>query len=232
MSTKLSHLKTKAIALRIEGHSYSQIKKVLGLKSKGTISYWMKDVTLPKIAQKKLAKNILLATKKGLLSFNKARTRKIKKENSVSYNEGVKLIPKNLTKLDLLLVSTALYWGEGTKSGDNTPSPRFSFANSDPNMIKVCLRFLREILCVEDQKIRGGIHIYPDTNVENAKKFWAEITGLPKERFYIITQISRAGQNLRKNKLLHGTLHVKVNSRLIFYKVKGLINGLIRGLSV
>lgn len=89
------------------------------------------------------------------------------------------------------------------------------------------MRFLREVLGVKDARISVGIHLYPTTDVDAAKKFWAEITGLSIEKFYIVTQVSRASQGKRPyNTLPHGTLAVKTSSRLLFFKVKGMIEGI------
>ncbi|MEY4602097.1 MAG: hypothetical protein RL292_38 [Candidatus Parcubacteria bacterium] len=229
MRTDLSHLKKKAIALRLEGNSYGYIKKTLGLKSKGTISTWFKGLVIPEAAKKKLEKNNLIAIKRGLLSFNTDRTARIKVENKVAYEKGSSAIPKNLKKRDLLLIGTALYWAEGTKSVNKT-SPVFSFSNSDPKMIRVCMRFIREVLCVEEKDIGGGIHVYPTTDIGAARSFWASVTGISVAKFYIITQISRASKGIRENKLPNGTLHIRVPRRLVFYKIKGMIGGMIERL--
>jgi len=231
MRTDLSHLKKKAISLRLEGNSYGYIKKTLGLKSKGTISAWFKGLVIPEATKKKLEKNNLIAIKRGLLSFNTDRTARIKVENEVTYEKGSSAIPKNLNKRDLLLIGTALYWAEGTKSVNKT-SPAFSFSNSDPKMIKACMRFIREVLCIDEKDIGGGIHVYPTTDTEAARKFWATVTGIPATKFYVITQISRSSQGIRENKLPNGTLHVRVSKRLTFFKMKGMIAGLIKNFEI
>ncbi|MCX6703219.1 MAG: hypothetical protein NTV02_00810 [Candidatus Zambryskibacteria bacterium] len=177
MRTDLSHLKQKAIALRLEGNSYGNIKKTLGLKSKGTLSVWFRDVILPEDSRKKLEKNNLLAIKRGLSSFNNNRTARIKIENELAYKKGSEGIPENLNKRDLLLVGVALYWAEGTKA-INKVSPAFSFSNSDPEMVRVFMRFIREILLVKEEVISGGIHVYSNTDVVKAKNFWGNVTNL------------------------------------------------------
>ncbi len=231
MRTNLSHLKQKAIKLRLEGNSYGYIKKTLDLKSKGTISAWFKGLVIPEESRKKLEKNNLIAIKRGLLSFNTERTAKIQVENKVVYEKGSGVIPKNLNKRDLLLIGTALYWAEGTKA-INKVSPAFSFSNSDPKMIKACMRFIREVLCIEEKDIGGGIHVYSTTDVVAARKFWSDVTGIPATKFYVITQVSRASQGIRENKLPNGTLHIRVPKRLVFYKMKGMIAGLIKNLEI
>lgn len=232
MSTKLLKLKEKAISLRQEGFSYGYIKNKLGLKSKGTLSVWFRNVVLSKEAKKKLEKNIQIAVEKGLFSFNDKRTKKIKAENKESYDKGFSSVPKDLNKRDLFLLGIALYWAEGTKAGSDKPSPVFSFSNSDPEMVRVFMRFIREILCIHIKDMSGGIHLYPSTNIPDARNFWSKITDIPNEKFYIITQVSKASKGLKGNKLPYGTLHIRISRRLVFYRIKGMIDGLISNLKL
>ncbi len=125
-----------------------------------------------------------------------------------------------------------MYWGEGTKSERRRGSPGLSFANSDPKMIAVFMKFIREVLKVKEEKIRAGIHIYAEIKSEDAKKFWSGATGLPTNRFYIVEQVSRASQGKRPINLLpYGTAVIKVNNRSLFFKMKGMIQGIITRLT-
>lgn len=219
--------KQKAISLRIAGKSYGEIKKELGVSSKGTLSYWFKDLKLSSSEKKRLNKNIKIAQKRGLLKFNKERTKNIKEQNKKIFQDGRNTINK-LTEHELLLIGTALYWGEGTKANTSSSPETLAFTNSDSQMIKVFMRFLREIFNIKDEKIRAGIHIYKSINISEAKKFWSRITNLPQDRFYIVQQISRASKGKKSIKLLpFGTVVIKVNNRLLFHKMRGMIDGLI-----
>lgn len=223
----LTHLKQKATELRFNGYSYNAIKKELGIKSKGTLSYWFKDIALPPEAQKKLEKNIQRAQECGLLDFNKKRTERIKKENILAYKNGSAMI-RDLSPNDLLLIGTCLYWGEGTKAENKHSNLALALSNSDPEMIMVFMKFLRNIFQVDDGKIRAGIHIYPNINADYAKKFWSKITGLPAERFYIVQQVSRSSKGKRAfNRLPHGTAVIKVSNRQLFFRMKGMIKGVV-----
>jgi len=219
------HLKNRAISLRKNGESYNNIRKTLGLRSKGTLSHWFKNIKLSKKSAKLLEKNNKLAYERGLFIVNKNRKTRIEGENKKAYIEGQGHI-KSISKKELILIGAVLYWGEGTKSERGSVS--LSFSNSDPHMISVYMRFIREILKIPEEKIRAGIHIYQSTSADEAKEFWSKITNLPQNRFYIITQISRTSQNKRPfNILPYGTVAIKVNNRQQFYKVKGMIKGIV-----
>lgn len=218
------HLKNRAIVLRKSGESYNNIRKILKLKSKGTISNWFKNIKLSEKSKKLLEKNNKLAHVRGLFIANKNRKIKIENENKKAYIEGQNCI-ESISKKELLLIGVALYWGEGKKSERSVIS--LDFSNSDPIMISVYMRFIREILKIPEEKIRAGIHLYSSISTNIARKFWSKITKLPENRFYIVTQISRASKNKRPfNILPYGTVVIKINSREPFYKVKGMIKGI------
>jgi hypothetical protein len=94
------------------------------------------------------------------------------------------------------------------------------------------MRFVREILKIPEDRIRAGIHLYSSTSIEGARDFWSNATGLPRDRFFIINQVSRASQGKRPfNILPYGTIAIKVSSRIQFNKVKGMIRGIVDNLT-
>ena len=224
MATQTSK-KDKAIKLRLEGKSYNEILKILDIPSKGTLNYWFKTLKLPCSAKQLLKQKIKIAKEKGLFRFNKERTKAIKFENENIRTLARMEIPK-LNPKSLLLVGTALYWGEGLQS-ENFKVSGISFVNSNPFMIRVFMRFLRETLLVSDERIKAHIRIHPNIKAVDAILFWHKITKLPRDRFRITHQISKAsGFRRPNNSLPNGTLDIRVNKRILFYKLKGYIEGL------
>jgi hypothetical protein len=99
------------------------------------------------------------------------------------------------------------------------------FSNSDPSMIKLYMKFIREIMKPDEERIRSGIYIHRNINKDKAKKFWAKITNLPENRFFIVNSLSRASNQKRPiNRLKYGTLKITISNRLFFYKIKGIID--------
>lgn len=224
-------LKRKAIELRLAGKSYTQIIKRLNLKSKGTLSAWFRELELPEKSKKLLRNNMTRATERGLLEFNRKRSRLIQEENKVAYEIGLRKIGK-LNNREILLLGAALYWGEGTKYERKNGSIALVFTNSDSEMIWIFMRFLRQILNVPEERIRAGIHMYSrvETDVQQARRYWSDVTKLPVDRFYISQLVSGASSLKKdKNKLPHGTLGIRINDRKIFFHVKGMMRGLIEG---
>ncbi len=229
-STKYNiSLKEKAINLRLKGKSYNEIRKTLGVNSKGTISHWLHGVILTDKAKKLLTKNTEIAYAKGLFKSNNDRRARINLEDKNSLALGESMI-KSISKKDLTVLGVALFWGEGTKYEPlNNLSRALTFTNSDPVMISVYMRFLREVIKVPENKIRAGVHLYSSMDRTKTIKFWSKITKLPESIFYVVTQVSSASKGKRKiNFLPHGTAVIRVNSRFYFYIVKGMLSGLIK----
>jgi len=203
MGTVRSPLKEKAIQMRLKGHSYNDIQKRLNLPSKGTLSCWFRSLQLSPEAQSVLRDRTVIASTRNLLKFNVARSKRIKSENIKAFRDGQNRIG-SLTKRELMLIGAALYWGEGTKSDNLGRLPSLAFTNSDPTMVKVYLRFVRKIFKVPSVR-----------------------TGLPKDRFYVTTMVSRLSAGKRNPRLLpHGTLALRVCDRKLFHHMKGMIRGL------
>lgn len=66
----------------------------------------------------------------------------------------------------------ALYWAEGTKSS-------FVFTNTDPDMIRIFLRFLKKFLHVADERIDILVRTSIPMKPSECQKYWASITGFP-----------------------------------------------------
>ncbi len=71
--------------------------------------------------------------------------------------------------------------------------------------------------------------IYPNINPQEAIDYWQDITKIPKENFRYNIAVSRASQGKRPKHLLpYGTLQIRINGRREFFKIKGLIDGIIK----
>ncbi len=219
-------VKNRALALRLEGKSYSFIQRELGIASKGTLSEWFRNLELPPRSKNLLKENMELATKRGLLHFNTQRKKRILNENSEAFDEGIRDVGQ-MNERELMLVGAALYWGEGTKRGGKGKSNRVIFTNSEPKMVKLYMRFLREIFGIADEKFAAELHLYESIDHLVAKQYWSEITGIPVARFWSTNLVSRASQNKRPfNRLPYGTIGIRVSSRTLFNKIMGMIEGL------
>lgn len=216
----------KAFILRKQGKSYGEIKSALGIP-KSTLSSWFKNFELP-LSIKKILREKGRVPRKQLMAFNRHRTQAIKIENQQVRETAASEIA-SLSKYGLLLIGAALYWAEGYNRQNNVRSPSISFGNSDPKMVILFLRFLREVMQISEEKLRPVVQIHHNINKELAVKFWAKICNISKKHFRVTHQISRASKGRRPyNSLPYGTLKLNVNGRQYFFKIKGWIDGLIK----
>jgi len=221
------HKKYKeVIKLRFKGKSYREIAKILGV-SKNSVSRWCKNLRLP-LAIQKIIEAKTRATRIQLVTYNRQKHQRVQAENKKIRKKALKQI-QPLSKRELLLIGAALYWAEGYKKQEHYPTPRVSFVNSDPDMIRLFARFLRKTLRVPEEKFRLDLRVHPNINRKKAINFWSKVTNISSERFSVSHQISRLSQGKRpKNSLPYGTLKLTINGRQKFYQIKGWIDGLIK----
>lgn len=220
--------KNQALKLRLEGQTYGEIRVVLGIP-KSTQSGWFKNLKLSpetrRILKEKQTRGLVALDK-----FNTQRTSTIQRENEsirITFETRV----KTLETKNLMLIGAALYWAEGYKNFNQKGSgyPYISFANSDPKMILIFLTFLEKILNINKNKIKGRILIHPHLSMEVALKFWQNLTKIPKKNLRAYRALSRASNGKRPRNLLpFGTFQIRVNSRREFFKIRGLIDGIIK----
>ena len=106
-----------------------------------------------------------------------------------------------------------LYWAEGAKSFKNK-SYTIDFANSDPLMIKVFIKFLRQIYQVDESRLRCLIYCYPSHNIHQLHTYWSNIVKLPLSQF-IKPYVRQDGGNTR-DKMKHGLVHIRYSDKRLF----------------
>lgn len=219
--------KNKAIKLRETGKSYGQISKILNAP-KSTLSYWLKDIKLSEEAKQKINKRVCDTSIKALIKRNKKQTI-LAEERYQKIRDKAKLEVKKLIKEQLFITGVALYWAEGYKKGAyGSKWKTVDFANSDPEMIVLMIRFFCEICKVEKEKIKIQLMAHKNVNIEKAIKFWSRMTGVSKNNFFktniSINKNSKGKRNT--NSLPNGTIHIRICDVKLFFKLIGWIEGL------
>jgi hypothetical protein len=148
-----SYLKEKAINLRRNGLSYSQILEQVPV-ARSTLSLWLRSVNLSKRSKQKLTARRLAALRRG----GEARRRQRILSTQKILNESIKEVGL-ISQRELWLIGTMLYWAEGTKEKDRHGSG-VQFTNSDPQMIRLFLKWLSEICKIPKERIYFDIFIH------------------------------------------------------------------------
>ena len=223
--------KNLALKYRLQGKSYNEITKLLGVP-KSTLSGWFYNLQLSDQANKRLSLRVHEGSLKGLLKKNRQQTLTAQK-NAKDIRKGAFLEIGKLSKKELIVLGASLYWGEGykrpiIKNGKAKSYHPVSLSNSDPKLVVIFLKFLREVCEVKEEKIRAGLRIYQHQNADQLLQFWSKLTKLPKEQFEkFYYGVSKSSLGKRPfNILPYGTIQIRVNSTDLYHKIMGWIEGL------
>lgn len=206
--------KEKARVLRRQGKSINQIVIDAGL-SKASVSGWVRDIVLTKAQKNKISQRgrSVESIEKRRMSrlVNEQRKRRLIIDSAKNDFTSVSLE-------QLRLIGIILYLGEGGKTGRMV-----RLANSDPEIIKIMMRFFREVCNVPESKFAGHIHTFAHADIYKTEKYWSEITGISRNKFYK-TYVKPSSASLQKrNTLPFGTFDIYVCDTKLFLTIMGWI---------
>ncbi|MEX2369297.1 MAG: hypothetical protein WD552_02825 [Candidatus Paceibacterota bacterium] len=101
-----------------------------------------------------------------------------------------------------------LYWGEGTKSSKHA----VRLGNTDPELIKSFMHFLKKIYNIDERKLQFGLQIFSDMKKSDALKFWVEYLDVSPDQFYKVIITPSRGLGSYNKKIQHGVLTVHFNN--------------------
>jgi hypothetical protein len=116
---------------------------------------------------------------------------------------------KNLRDAQLQGIGIGLYWGEGTKA--STHSVRLG--NSDPDLLKIFMRFLIDLYGVDKKDFRFGLQIFTDINEREALEYWVNELGVKDSQFYKITVTISGSLGTYRHKSKYGVVTVHYHNK-------------------
>ncbi len=205
-------IREQACEMRRRGETITAIASTLNV-SKGSVSMWVRDIPLTEaqIEAIRLKKARFAAQNKGSQT-NKTKYRAVRKEYQEQGRATARL------GRPLHLAGCMLYWAEGGKLRNS-----YIFVNTDPNMHRLMMRFLRDELHIHDSEITLYIHCH-FSDRESQKKieeYWLEVLQLPASCLRK-TQYKK-GSETRKNTLVNGVCGVRVNRSQLVQHIYGAI---------
>lgn len=211
-----------AIQLRRQGKTYNEINSLLNVP-KSTLSGWFNGLEISEKIKKRLWTNAQKKWAQSITDYNRKRAIDILNKTNQAQQKISKEIGR-LTKRELMLVGTALYWAEGSKK----ERWNVKFCNSDPTIITLIMQFFRNICRVNEEKFRANVQIHPNISEKEAKIFWSRISGIPLRQFVKTqTMISKSSKFKRlPNTLPYGTFSIKISDVHLVNRIKGWILGL------
>jgi hypothetical protein len=199
----------KARQLRAEGYSMDEIAALVGV-SKSSVSLWTRDVPCPARPRRYAS---------GVRSSHPQRLAKLRQIEEL--NELAVARIGQLSDHAFLVVGTALYAGEGSKSEGSV-----RFANSDPRMVAFFCAWLRRFFEIDEARLRLRLYLHEGLDLEAANAFWANITGIPEAQFgKPYRAVPDAG--IRNNKHEHGCASVVYSCSRTHRAVMGLVRALL-----
>ncbi|WP_328312401.1 hypothetical protein OG432_20445 [Streptomyces sp. NBC_00442] len=216
-------LRDRARALRAQGMTYDQIQAEVGC-SKSSISLWVRDLPKPEPRYTDEERHTLM--NKGL-----ARLRATQEEERQETKRAARDEIGQLSERELFMVGVGLYWAEGTKDKTYRRSEQLQFINSDPDVIKVYLRWL-ELLGVSRERMRFRVSIHESGDVAGAEKFWAELADVDVSVFQRATLKKHNPRTKRKNtaQAYRGCLVIYVTKGADLYRrMEGAWYGIVLG---
>ncbi len=225
----MNDLKRQALNLRLRGYSYNEINKKLNIP-KPTLSGWLSKIALSKKALNRLKKRSTIGTKI-LIKRNKMQTALSWERVKNTHIEATEEIQNStLLERDLLLIGTALYWGEGYKKlrvldGKERAGHVVSLTNSDPDIARAFVLLLNRQMKIPLNEIQLCMRLYDGIDEQKALKYWLKVTGLPhksvKETTYLVSISSKRKRPF--NRLPYGTVQIRMNNTQKFHRIMGWI---------
>ncbi|MBT2386709.1 hypothetical protein J7E86_24695 [Streptomyces sp. ISL-11] len=201
--------------------TYDEIRAELGC-SKSSISAWVRD--LPKPAPR-------WAHVERMQRMEEAQTRlgRERDEERRRLAHEASLEVGGTSDRELLLVGVALYWAEGQKDKAYARRECISFINSDPQMIRVFVRWL-ELLGVGRDRLRCSLHIHDSADITKTTRFWSDLIDVPTDQFWkpCIKKDNPGTNRLNRGESYRGCLKIYVtNSARLYRRIEGWWYGIV-----
>lgn len=218
-----SRERLQARKLRLHGESVRKIASMLGV-SKSSVSRWCEDIELTDEQIENLTQKAEVGRVKNRWKIARAK----KQERLIRLNKFMGVGRDrvgDLSKREIFLVGSALYWAEGGKKHRCV-----TLCNSDPEMIRFWMYWLEKCMSVERDRFvcSVGINQVHKYRIMKVQTYWSGITGIPINQFlkpsFKKVQSSKIYKNHHQH---HGTLTLRIRRGTnMNYEILGQIDQL------
>jgi len=147
-----------------------------------------------------------------LLTTNERRRKEIKSSELKSMTK-LKLLDKNTKKI----LASIIYWCEGSKY---PATNKVDLTNSDPSLLQVFIKLLRESFLLDESKFRARLQIHSSQDLSKIKKYWSKVLNIPVSQFMKPTITAANGKKHRKDYM--GTCTIRYSDYKIQLKLIGI----------
>lgn len=126
------------------------------------------------------------------------------------------------------IIGTILWWTEGTKAyrdkrRENGWIYPVDLTNTDPEIIRIFLEFLRKDIGINESRLKLQLQIHQGDNQRILELYWSRITKIPKNRF-TKTIVRPTGRKVGKTK---GTCKVRYSDKNTYQKLNNLLKNIL-----
>ena len=133
------------------------------------------------------------------------------------------------------IIGLIIWWTEGTKAYKrkeykNTWVYNIDVTNTNPEIIKLFLNFLRNDIGLDESRLRLQLQIHEGDNQEEIEKFWSKLTKIPINQLTKTILINSIARKIYLKPNNHyGTVRISVRRGVkIRRKIIGWIDGLMK----
>lgn len=196
--------------------SIKEIARLLAV-SRSSVSVWVRDIELTEAQHEALRQRNPIYNQQ--LAAHAATAAKRRGERQGYQAHGRALARQGNA---LFAAGCMLFWAEGSKARNT-----LQFSNSDPEMMRLFIRFLRTFFDVGDERFRARCNLFADhlAQQEEVEEFWLRQLGLPRSCLTksTINRYSKSSQRKRVRMLPYGTCCLSVHSTRIVQSLYGAI---------
>ena len=161
-----------------------------------------------------------------MIKRNKSQT-ELAEARAIEERRLAAIEARKISRDPLFLIGVSLYWAEGYKKGaQGSRWKSVDFANSDPVMVKLMMKFFLKFCNVDISVFKAQVIAHENLNILKSIEYWSNITKIPANKFIKTTASNKAKRkkNSHSGVLTNGTIHIRINNVRLFYRVIGWID--------
>ncbi|OGG52447.1 hypothetical protein A3H16_03670 [Candidatus Kaiserbacteria bacterium RIFCSPLOWO2_12_FULL_53_8] len=170
--------KRAAFKLRKSGKSYRKIMAELQIP-RATLSDWFSKVNWSRKLKAELARTAQVESTHHMIALDAIRGKRLARAYAQARREA-RVEFGALKYNPLFIAGVMLYWGEG----DKRTRGQVRLANTDPELIRLFVFFLKNACRVPSERIGASVLIYPDLDPEGCREYWSTRSNIKIQNFH------------------------------------------------
>jgi transposase-like protein len=199
-----------------EGAPIKEIARRVGV-APSSVSRWVRDIKLTPPQEQELLRRNPAYNRQLSGTAKQAANRRAER---IAYQDAGRRLASRGEGCHV--AGCMLYWAEGEKDRNAV-----RFSNSDPEMVRFFVSFLKTYFDLQDDEIRITCYLFAD-HVERQREielFWLNVARLPEHSLCksYVNVYSKYSKKKRINKLPYGTVRVTVTRTRVIQSIYGSI---------